>query len=53
MEEITNVVWKWRGDTSWVEYEKEFILELEDEFYKGTKRVKVDDERFIDLSLNV
>ncbi len=49
----TAVEWTWRGDKNdWVIYDKETAALLEEEFTKGSKKVKVDKERFVDFSLS-
>lgn len=53
LESVTAVQWAWRADDRWILYEAAMNLTLENEYHKGTKRVKVDKERFVDLSLTV
>lgn len=49
----TAVQWSWRDDKgNWVLYDANMTSLLEDGFQKGTKKVKVDKERFIDLDLD-
>jgi hypothetical protein len=46
------VQWSWRGDTNnWVTFDTSTTDLLETEYNKGTKKIKVDKERFIDVSL--
>jgi hypothetical protein len=50
---VTAVEWTWRGDqNNWVAYDKDMNLTLETEHSKGSKKIKIDKERFVDLSLN-
>jgi hypothetical protein len=50
---LTAVEWFWRGDKNdWNVYDLDMCCYLEEEFQKGTKKVPVDKERFIDLSLD-
>jgi len=46
----TAVQWLWRDDKgSWVAYGKEVCVMVEAEFAKGSKKIKLDKERFLDL----
>lgn len=53
MDKVTAIRWSWRDDSRWVEYNPQLNLYIENEYRKGTKRIKVDEERFIDVSLTV
>jgi hypothetical protein len=51
---ITAVKWSWRSDTSWIDFDKGFNYKLETAYHSAdnsVKKVKVDKERFIDLTL--
>lgn len=49
----TAVQWSWRGDqNNWVAFDKDTSALLEAEYQKGSKKVRVDKERFVDLSLS-
>ena len=50
---MTAAQWAWRGDTGWVVYEAKMNLHVENEYLEGVKRISVDGERFIDVSLPV
>lgn len=50
---FTAVQYGWRDDKNkWVAYTEDQNLAFELEFQKGSKKIKVDKERFIDLSLS-
>jgi hypothetical protein len=51
--DVTAVKWWWKADDKWTEYKPELQPVIEFEFQRGTKRIKVDNERFIDTSLTV
>ena len=50
---ITAAKWAWRGDAGWVDYDAKMNLHLENEYLEGVKRISVDGERFVDVSLTV
>jgi hypothetical protein len=52
LDSLTAVQWAWRADDKWILYADK-NLELENEYHAGTKKVKIDKERFVDLSLSV
>jgi transposase-like protein len=52
---ITAVKWSWRSDASWIDFDKAFNYKLETAYHStdnSVKKVKVDKERFIDLTLS-
>lgn len=53
---VTAVKWFWRSDQAWVEFDADFCYKLETA-HNGTnmaaKKVRVDKERFVDLTLNL
>jgi len=53
LSDVTAVKWWWKADDKWTEYKAELQPRLEMEYQRGTKRIKVDDERFIDTSLTL
>ena len=51
---ITAVKWFWRSDQAWVEFDQDFCFKLETGYNSSdnsVKKVRVDKERFIDLTL--
>jgi hypothetical protein len=53
---ITAVKWYWRSDQSWIEFDQDFCYKLETAFNStdnSVKKVRVDKERFIDLTLTI
>jgi hypothetical protein len=47
----TAVEWSWRGDqNNWIKYDQDMASMLEAEYVAGSKKVKVDKERFVDFS---
>lgn len=44
------VQWSWKSDNGWVAYDHALNTKIEAEYKKGQKRVKVDDERFVDVT---
>lgn len=53
MRSVTATQWSWRSDTSWVDFDDQTNLLIETEYLQGSKKVKIDSERFVDLSLKV
>jgi hypothetical protein len=53
IDSVTAAQWAWRADDGWVEYDDGPNLLIENEFLNGTKRIKVDTERFVDVSMTV
>ena len=53
LDSITAAKWAWRSDNSWTVYDAAMNLKLEKEYLKGVLKIKVDDERFVDVSLTV
>jgi hypothetical protein len=51
--DVTAVKWWWKADDKWTLYKQELQPVIEWEYQRGTKRIKVDDERFIDTNLTV
>eukprot|EP01114_Cavostelium_apophysatum_P014430 TRINITY_DN3748_c0_g1_i1.p1 TRINITY_DN3748_c0_g1~~TRINITY_DN3748_c0_g1_i1.p1 ORF type:complete len:463 (-),score=163.77 TRINITY_DN3748_c0_g1_i1:44-1432(-) len=48
---LTAVAWSWRGDqNNWLAFDDATNTLLETEYLKGTKKIKVDKERFVDLT---
>lgn len=45
--------WYWRGDDDWVSYSPSLNKIIEEEYLKGNKKIKIDDERYIDLTCTV
>lgn len=51
---VTAVVWAWRSDQAWESFSDALCLKLENAYQTGSpQKVKVDKERFVDLSLKV
>eukprot|EP00027_Filamoeba_sp_ATCC50430_P006946 CAMPEP_0168558966 /NCGR_PEP_ID=MMETSP0413-20121227/10261_1 /TAXON_ID=136452 /ORGANISM="Filamoeba nolandi, Strain NC-AS-23-1" /LENGTH=489 /DNA_ID=CAMNT_0008590141 /DNA_START=40 /DNA_END=1509 /DNA_ORIENTATION=+ len=49
----TAVEWTWRGDqNNWIAFDADQTAFFEGEFQKGSKKIRVDKERFLDLSLS-
>jgi len=53
VDKVTAVKWQWRADDKWTDFPAAMNLKLELEYQKGTKQIKVDDERFVDVGLTV
>eukprot|EP01125_Pyxidicula_operculata_P011334 TRINITY_DN3719_c0_g1_i1.p1 TRINITY_DN3719_c0_g1~~TRINITY_DN3719_c0_g1_i1.p1 ORF type:complete len:594 (-),score=192.94 TRINITY_DN3719_c0_g1_i1:18-1799(-) len=53
VQDITAVQWSWRSDNGWVDYDKKTCIILENGYANDEKKVSVDKERFVDLSLSV
>ena len=49
----TAVTWSWQNDDDWVPFNAAIQAELEFGFFQNQKQIKVDDERYVDLSLTV
>ncbi len=50
---VTAVEWAWRSDAKWESFSDAVNLKLENAYSAGKDKVKVDKERFVDLSLKV
>lgn len=51
---VTDVQWSFKGDTSWIDFDKKVNLKLENDYHAGkVKEVKVDKERYVELGLTV
>lgn len=53
IKDFTAVRWWWKADDKWIKYNDEVNLSLETDYQNGLKKIKVDDERFVDVSLTV
>ena len=53
LRKVTAAKWSWRGDAGWVDYDAKMNLHIEGQFLDGVKRISVDGERFVDVSLTV
>jgi hypothetical protein len=51
IKDLTAVRWWWKADDKWIKYNDEVNLSLETDYQNGLKKIKVDDERFVDVSL--
>lgn len=50
---VTAVTWAWRSDQQWEKFSDAMCLKLENAYAGNKQKVKVDKERFVDLSLKV
>eukprot|EP01112_Ceratiomyxa_fruticulosa_P012215 TRINITY_DN3375_c0_g1_i1.p2 TRINITY_DN3375_c0_g1~~TRINITY_DN3375_c0_g1_i1.p2 ORF type:complete len:244 (+),score=61.79 TRINITY_DN3375_c0_g1_i1:181-912(+) len=56
LDDSSVVQWKWAGDSktgaqsTWINYDKDIAEQIEKAYQKGLKTVKIDKERYIDLS---
>jgi hypothetical protein len=50
---VTAVEWAWRSDQKWESFPDAVNLKLENAYGAGKDKLKVDKERFVDLSMKV
>lgn len=53
IKDLTAVQWWWKADDKWIKYNDDVNLSLELDYQNSLKKIKVDDERFVDVSLTV
>src|SRR5690606_24893852 len=49
-EDVKPGIWKWKvGDSHWKDYDKKVNEKLEEAFRKKKEKIKIDDDRYVDL----